>query len=400
MWHLGGGFQAKKKSLLTCFYANPDKVPKQANSRYFMRIFPNKLARMTQQNSWPILLGKLLEKGNLSRDEAGWAMSQIMAGDASEAQMGAFMLALRSKGETVEELAGLVDVMLQHSVILDTGSDAVDIVGTGGDLVGTVNISSMAAIVASAAGVPVMKHGSRSASGKTGSSEMLEVLGIRLDLSPERVADIFREVGITFFFAPVFHPAMRFVAPVRKQLGVPTTFNFLGPLANPAQPKATSLGVANRQIAPLMAAEMAKRGRNALVFRGSDGLDELTTTGISEIWLVQGGEVREFSLNPADFGLKIVQVDQLLGGDPQHNAQVTRSLFAGDLTGNLSAVREVVALNAAGGIVAYQLDGAEIRSQEQLDAAFTDAIKLALTAIDSGAAAAKLSQWTAATQAD
>jgi anthranilate phosphoribosyltransferase len=400
MWHLGGGFQAKKKSLLTCFYANPDKVPKQANSRYFMRIFPNKLARMTQQNSWPILLGKLLEKGNLSRHEAGWAMSQIMAGDASEAQMGAFMLALRGKGETVEELAGLVDVMLQHSVILDTGSDAVDIVGTGGDLVGTVNISSMAAIVASAAGVPVMKHGSRSASGKTGSSEMLEVLGIRLDLAPERVADIFREVGITFFFAPVFHPAMRFVAPVRKQLGVPTTFNFLGPLANPAQPKATSLGVANRQIAPLMAAEMAKRGRNALVFRGSDGLDELTTTGISEIWLVQGGEVREFSLNPADFGLKIVQVDQLLGGDSQHNAQVTRSLFAGDLTGNLSAVREVVALNAAGGIVAYQLDGAEIRSQEQLDAAFTDAIKLALTAIDSGAAAAKLSQWTAATQAD
>lgn len=397
---MDGGFQAKKKSLLTCIYANPDKAPNRAYLPYFMRFFRNKLARMTLQNSWPTLLGKLLEKGNLDRVEAAWAMSQIMAGEASEAQMGAFMLALRSKGETVEELAGLVDVMLQHSVILDTGSDAVDIVGTGGDLVGTVNISSMAAIVASAAGVPVMKHGSRSASGKTGSSEMLEVLGIRLDLSPERVADIFREIGLTFFFAPVFHPAMRYVAPVRKQLGVPTTFNFLGPLANPAQPVATSLGVANRQIAPLMAAEMANRGRNALVFRGSDGLDELTTTGSSDIWLVQRGVVREFELNPADFGLKIATLEDLLGGDPQHNAQITRSLFAGDQSGNLSAIREVVALNAAGGLVAYGLSGAEIDSQEQLNQAFAEALIKTSAAIDSGAAAEKLSQWTAATQAD
>jgi anthranilate phosphoribosyltransferase len=400
MWHLGGGFQAKKKSQLTCIYANPEKVPNRANLPYFMRFFHNKLARMTLEKSWPILLGKLLDKGNLDRAEASWAMGQIMAGDATEAQMGAFMLALRSKGETVDELAGLVDVMLQHSVILDTGSDAVDIVGTGGDLVGTVNISSMASIVASAAGVPVMKHGSRSASGKTGSSEMLEVLGIRLDLSPDRVAEVFRQIGLTFFFAPVFHPAMRFVAPVRKQLGVPTTFNFLGPLANPAQPVATSLGVANRQIAPLMAAEMAARGRNALVFRGSDGLDELTTTGSSEIWLVQGGEAREFGLNPSDFGLKTAKLQELIGGDPQHNAQVTRSLFTGDLSGNLAAVREVVALNAAGGLVAYGLSGAKIDSQQQLDAAFKDALAKTFAAIDSGAAAEKLSQWTAATQAD
>lgn len=385
---------------MTCIYANPEKAAKRANLPYFMRFFHNKLARMTLQNSWPQLLGKLLEKGNLDRSEAGWAMGQIMAGDASEAQMGAFMMALRGKGETVEELAGLVDVMLQHSVILDTGSDAVDIVGTGGDLVGTVNISSMAAITAAAAGIPVMKHGSRSASGKTGSSEMLEVLGIRLDLSPERVADIFREIGLTFFFAPVFHPAMRYVAPVRKQLGVPTTFNFLGPLANPAQPKATSLGVANREIAPLMAAEMANRGRNALVFRGSDGLDELTTTGSSEIWLVQGGEVRAFGLNPADLGLARVKIDQLIGGDPQHNAQVTRSLFNADRSGNLEAIREVVALNAAGGIVSYHLSEQRIKSQSQLNQAFENALESAFTAIDSGAAADKLSQWISATQAD
>lgn len=354
---------------------------------------------MIDEITWPQLLAKLLAKQNLSRDEAGWAMSQIMSGEAGEAQMAAFMIALRSKGETVDELAGLVDIMLQHSVILDTGSDAVDIVGTGGDMLGTVNISSMAAIVAASAGVPVMKHGSRSASGKTGSSEMLETLGVRLDLAPEAVADVFREVGLTFFFAPVFHPAMRFVAPVRKALGVPTTFNFLGPLANPAQPIATSLGVANRQIAPLMAAEVAARGKNALVFRGSDGLDELTTTGKSEIWLVQGGKVTEFELNPADFGLKIAKIEQLIGSDPHHNAEVTRMLFAGNTDGNLPAIRDVVALNAAGGLVSYGLSGKQISSQSQLNTEFESAVAKCLDAIDSGAAEQKLNDWVSATQA-
>jgi anthranilate phosphoribosyltransferase len=230
-------------------------------------------------------------------------MRQIMSGEASEAQIGAFMMALRSKGETVHELAGLVDVMLDNAVLLDTGADAVDIVGTGGDLVGTVNVSSMASIVAASAGVPVLKHGSRSASGKTGSSEMLEVLGIRLDLAPQQVAEVFRQVGITFFFAPVFHPAMRFVAPVRKQLGVPTTFNFLGPLANPAQPIATALGVANPVIAPKMATELAQRGRTALVFRSEDGLDEISTTSKSQLWVVRDGEVTEQILDPQELGI-------------------------------------------------------------------------------------------------
>ncbi len=364
-----------------------------------MRFFTNKLATMNASQSWPTILGKLLEKSDLSRAESNWAMSQIMSGDSSESQIGAFMMALRSKGETVDELAGLVDVMLQHSVILDTGSDAVDIVGTGGDMVGTVNISTMAAIVAAASGVSVMKHGSRSASGKTGSSEMLEVLGIRLDLSPERVAEIFAEIGLTFFFAPVFHPAMRHVAPIRNALGVPTTFNFLGPLANPAQPVATSLGVANRTIAPLMAAEMAARGRNALVFRGSDGLDELTTTGNSEIWLVQGGEVREFGLNPADLGLTTSDLASLVGGDAHHNADVAKKLLAGERTGNLAAIRDVVALNAAGGVVAYGLSKAKIGSQAELNAAFAEALTKTFDAIDSGKAAKKLSEWMSATQA-
>jgi anthranilate phosphoribosyltransferase len=356
---------------------------------------------MTRENSWPLILGKLLDRHDLDRAEAAWAMAQIMSGESDPAQIGAFMIALRAKGESVAELAGLVDTMLENSVILDTGNDAVDIVGTGGDMVGTVNISSMASIVAAAAGVPVMKHGSRSASGKTGSSEMLEVLGIRLDLSPERVADVFREVGLTFFFAPVFHPAMRHVAPIRKALGVPTTFNFLGPLANPAQPIATSLGVSSAQMAPLLAEELAQRGRTALVFRGSDGLDELTTTGISHIWAVSGGKIVNFELNPVDFGLNPAKLADLVGGDAHHNAQVTRSIFAGERDGNLAAVREVVALNAAGGIVAYRLAkrGSELLTESGLKNEFKDAIALSLEAIESGKAAEKLSAWMSATQA-
>ena len=363
-----------------------------------MRFFTNKLVRMNALLTWPTILGKLLEKSDLSREEASWAMAQIMSGDSSESQIGAFMMALRSKGETVDELAGLVDVMLQHSVILDTGSDAVDIVGTGGDMVGTVNISTMASIVASAAGVPVMKHGSRSASGKTGSSEMLEVLGIRLDLSPERVAEIFGEIGLTFFFAPVFHPAMRHVAPIRKALGVPTTFNFLGPLANPAQPVATSLGVANPFIAPLMAAEMAARGRTALVFRGEDGLDELTTTGKSQIWQVSGGEVREFTLDPTKFGLKKASVEELIGGDAQENAEIANKLFAGEASGNFAAIRDIVILNAAGGVVAYELAKDASRAEVDLDTRFEDAILRVTRALESGAARTKLTEWIAATQ--
>jgi anthranilate phosphoribosyltransferase len=353
---------------------------------------------MTISLSWPAILGKLLLKTDLNRPEASWAMGQIMSGEASDAQVGAFMMALRSKGESVEELSGLVDVMLSHAVILDTGSDAVDIVGTGGDQIGTVNVSSMASILTAAAGIPVLKHGSRSASGKTGSSEMLEVLGVRLDLSPQRVADIFREVGLTFFFAPVFHPAMRHVGPIRKELGVPTTFNFLGPLANPAQPIATSLGVSNPYIAPLMAAEMAARGRSALVFRGSDGLDELTTTGTSQIWQVSGGEVREFELDPRKFGLKIVAIEELIGGGAQENAEVARQLFDGNQAGNLAAVRDIVILNAAGGVVSYELAKDASRSELDLDLRFESAITRVSEALDNGSAAAKLSHWITATQ--
>lgn len=348
-----------------------------------------------QTLTWPLVLSSLLAGEDLPRESASWAMRQIMNGEASEAQIGAFMMALRSKGETVGELAGLVDVMLDNAVLLDTGSDAVDIVGTGGDLVGTVNISSMASVVAAAAGVPVLKHGSRSASGKTGSSEMLEVLGIRLDLAPAQVAEVFKRVGITFFFAPVFHPAMRYVAPVRKQLGVPTTFNFLGPLANPAQPIATALGVANPIIAPKMAQELAARGRSGLVFRSNDGLDELSTTSASSLWVVRAGEVEELKIDPEVFGIKRAQIAQLVGGDAKHNAEVARKLFAGESFANSEAIFDVVTLNAAGGMVAYEIAKG---TDSEISDLFTKAIQSARNAINSGAAKRKLIDWSAATQ--
>ena len=350
---------------------------------------------MTEQ-SWASTLSSLLAGENLSRDSAGWALRQIMAGEATEGQIGAFMMALRSKGETVAELAGLVDVMLENAVLLNTGGDAVDIVGTGGDLFGTVNISSMASVVTAAAGIPVLKHGSRSASGKTGSSEMLEVLGIRLDLAPAQVAEVFKEAGITFFFAPVFHPAMRYVAPVRKQLGVPTTFNFLGPLANPAQPIATALGVSNTEIAPLMAQELAQRGRTALVFRSLDGLDEISVTAPTKIWQVSGGNVAETVIER--FVDPSITIDQLLGGDAKHNAEVAAALFAGDVTGNLSAVKQVVLLNSAAGIAAYQLAKDSSLAKLPIEDRLQQAFELAKAALESGSAQQKLVQWSHATQ--
>ena len=306
------------------------------------------------------------------------------------------MIALRSKGETFQELAGLVDVMLDNAVLLETGSDAVDIVGTGGDMFGTVNISSMASIVAASSGVPVLKHGSRSASGKTGASEMLEVLGVRLDLSPQEVANVFKKAGITFFFAPVFHPAMRHVAPVRKQLGIPTTFNFLGPLANPVQPIATALGVSDKRGAPLMAQELANRGRTGLVFRADDGMDELSTTSENSIWEVSAGEIREHRIDAADLGLDEATIEQLVGGDARHNAQVATDLFTGDKFDNREQIKTMVALNAAAGLVAYQLASNPDSAAVNMTTRLKENLDRSLESIDSGKAKQKLEEWTKA----
>lgn len=348
--------------------------------------------------SWSYILTRLLSGEDLSRDDASWSMREIMAGEATPSQIGAFMLALRAKGETAEELSGLVDVMLENALLLETGNNALDIVGTGGDLLGTVNISSMASIVAAACEVPVLKHGSRSASGKTGSSEMLEVLGIRLDLSPQQVGEVFKAAGITFFFAPVFHPAMRHVAPIRKELGIPTTFNFLGPLANPAQPIATALGVANPEIAPLMAQELAQRGRTALVFRSQDGLDELSTTDVNQVWQVSGGKVEEYSLDAKDLGLARAEKQWLIGGDAHHNAQVALKTLSGAEFENSEAISEIVALNAAAGLVAYDLAKNPSLAEKPIQDRLQQALAKANVAIESGAAMAQLNRWTAASQ--
>ncbi len=352
-----------------------------------------------QEHSWKSTLSALVHGENLSREACHWAMNEIMSGKATDAQIAGFMLGLRTKGETSQELAGLVDVMLENAEELTVSSDALDIVGTGGDLVGTVNISSMASIAARASGIPVLKHGSRSASGKTGSSEMLEKLGVNLDLRPSEVAEVFTRLGITFFFAPVFHPAMRHVATARKELGIPTTFNFLGPLANPVQPKATALGVADPTIAPLMAAELAQRGRTALVFRSNDGLDEMSTTSSNKIWQVVGGQVQEFEFDPADIGIARASQEQLLGGDADRNAEVAVNLFAGIEFANSEAIGDIVCLNAAAGIVAYGLSKDPEQRNLSINDRLRDGFLTAKAAITSGAAASTAKEWAKATQA-
>jgi len=347
-------------------------------------------------STWPEILQKLLAGTSMSREQSSWAMREIMSGEASEAQMGAFIIALRAKGETVEELAGLVDVMLENSVLLETGSDAVDIVGTGGDMFGTVNISSMASIVAASTGIPVLKHGSRSASGKTGASEMLEVLGIRLDLSPHQVKKVFEQAGIAFFFAPVFHPAMRHVGPVRKEIGIPTTFNFLGPLANPVQPIATALGVSDEKGAPLMAEELKQRGRTGLVFRADDGMDELSTCSENSIWEIYDGKIAHHRVSVSDLGIEKANIDQLIGGDAKHNAKITTDLLSGAQFKNSQQIKDMVALNAAAGLVAYDLAKDSATSKLDINARLKQKYLLCVEAIDSGKSLSKLEEWTRA----
>ena len=351
---------------------------------------------MSDELSWPSILGKLIAKIDLSPTEITWATENLMSATATPAQMAGFMIGMRSKGERVAEISAMVDVLLAHAVRPDLPNDALDIVGTGGDQLGTVNISSMAALVAAAAGVPVLKHGSRSASGRTGSSEMLEAAGIKLDLAGDRLRDIFGRVGMGFFFAPAHHPALKNVAAVRKELGVPTIFNFLGPLANPVQPLATALGVANEAMAPVLAEVMQAKGRTAFVFRGSDGLDELTTTGVSQIWLTTAGEIRQVSLDPADLGLAKAQISDLIGGDAGENATLAKTLFASGSAD--SPIAEIVALNAAAGMAVYELakSGKKLSEFDYLESLRANLVSAKATIAD-GRAASKFDHWAIAT---
>jgi anthranilate phosphoribosyltransferase len=338
--------------------------------------------------SWPHLIISLQSGRDLSRAEASWAMEQVMTGEAPPVQLAGFLVALRAKGETVDELAGLVDVMLQHAVRIDVPGPALDVVGTGGDRSQSVNISTMASIVVAGAGYRVVKHGNRAASSATGAADVLEALGVRLDLPASRVAELAAEVGITFCFAGLFHPSMRFAGPVRKELGVPTAFNFLGPLTNPAQPGVAAIGCADLRMAPIMAGVLAARGDSALVFRGDDGLDELSTTAPSQVWQVQDGTVTTLRFDPADVGLAPATLDDLRGGDAAHNAGVVRSL----LTGTQGPVRDAVLLNAAAALVAAGVGDGDLVKR------ITTALELAERSVDSGAAEDVLQRWIAASK--
>ncbi len=338
-------------------------------------------------NTWPDVLSALVNGMDLASGQARWAMDEVFAGAATPVQVAAFVVALRAKGETVEEVSAIADAMLAAAQPISVTGRLLDVVGTGGDRSMSVNISTMAAIVAAGAGAMVVKHGNRSASSKSGSADVLEVLGVHLDLAPARVAEVASEAGITFLFSAAFHPAMRHAAVPRRELGIATTFNILGPLTNPARPQAQAIGCADERMAPVMAGVMAGRGVDAWVFRGDDGLDELTTTTTSTLWRVHQGEVTLMRLDPGDYGIAPATPDDLRGGDAIHNADVVRRLLAGEV----GPVRDAVLLNAGAALAVHDAPGAPVTE------ALAAGIARATASIDSGAAEAKLATWVAAT---
>ncbi len=350
--------------------------------------------------TWPDIYTSLLAGHDLTHDWAAWAMDRAMSGEASPVQLAAFLVALRAKGESVGEMRALADVMLAHANRIEIAGPGIDIVGTGGDRAHTVNISTMAAVVVAACGVAVVKHGNRAASSSSGSADVLEALGVNLALEPRDVVRVAGEAGITFCFAQAFHPAMRHAAEARRDLGIGTAFNFLGPLTNPAQPPYAAIGVADARMAPIMAGVFASRGTDAAVFRGDDGLDELTTATTSTVWWVRDGRVTELSLDPTHLGLALSPVEALRGGDAAHNADVARRL----LDGERSAVRDAVVLNAGMALAvatAGPADGADPSTpldQDGLHRIVRAGMDRADQAIDSGAGAEQLRRWVKATQ--
>ena len=339
----------------------------------------------TMSGSWPALLGHLVAGNDLSAQDTAWAMDLVMTGEATPARVAAFVVALRAKGETPAEVRGMADTMLAHSLPLEIDRRAVDVVGTGGDRSGSVNISTMTAIVLASCGATVVKHGNRAASSKCGTADVLEELGVTIDLPPEGVRECVRDVGIGFCFAPVFHPAFKYTAGPRREIGIPTAFNILGPLTNPARPSAGLIGCADPRLAPVMAEVFAARGNSVLLVRGDDGMDEITTAAGSTIWAVGGGQVRQTRIEPAELGIPLSSPDALRGGDATVNARAVRDLLAGES----GPVRDAVVLNVAGALAAH--DGIA----EDLTGQLRDGIERARQALDSGAAAALLARWAA-----
>ena len=341
-------------------------------------------------HTWPNVLTSLVRGEDMTPEVTRWAMGEILGGNASPVQIAGFAVALSAKGETVDEVAGLAEVMLEYARPVHVETRAVDVVGSGGDRANTVNISTMSAIVAAAGGAKVVKHGNRAASSMCGTADCLEALGLVLDLAPEKQQQVMDAEGIVFLFAPLYHGSLKHAAAPRRELGISTIFNYLGPLSNPARPQAQAIGIANERMAGLIAGVLAKRGNQGMVFFGGDGLDELTTTTSSKVWLISGGRVVATELDPAALGIPRAEKSDLVGGEPSVNAAIVRETFSG----KLGPVRDIVVLNAAATILAY--DGPD------LDADITEQFRVyvdrARDTIDSGKALARLDSWVATTR--
>ena len=327
---------------------------------------------------WPPLLTRLLEGEDLSTEDAAAAMEHVMSGESTPVQVAAFVVALRAKGETAEEVQGLAAVMLAMAPTVDAPGPVVDTCGTGGDRAGTINVSTIAAIVAAGAGAIVAKHGNRAASSRCGSADLLEALGVTVGLDPDGVSRCLHECGIGFMFAPVFHPAMAHAAVPRRELGIPTVFNFLGPLTNPARPQAQVLGVAAERMLPVVSGVLSARGTRAFVVRGRDGLDEITTTGPTEAIETGAGDPRTFTLDPAALGIPTARAEDLVGGDAQTNARIAREVLGGEG----GPARDIVLLNAAAALTV-----AGVATD------LFDGVARAADSVDSGAARRVLERW-------
>ncbi len=348
--------------------------------------------------SWVDVLEALLAGQSLDAGTTSWVMTEMLSGSSTPATTAAFLVALRAKGETPEEVTGLVAGMLAAAVPLEVDGTVLDTCGTGGDRAQTVNISTMAAVVAAAAGARVVKHGNRAASSQSGSADVLEALGVAIDLPADAAAQVLREVGITFCFAPVFHPAMRHVGPVRRELGIRTVFNVLGPLANPARPAAQVLGVPTEAIGELMAGVLAQRGTRALVVHGQDGLDELTVFAPSTVWDLTGPAPRRVTLDPADLGILPPPAGALRGGTAAQNAAAFQAVLRSPAEPGIRPIADAVALNAAAGLVSYAAAGGGIPAGiPGADSPLVDRMACALGAarevMSSGAATDLLSDW-------
>jgi anthranilate phosphoribosyltransferase len=339
--------------------------------------------------TWNQVIAQLADHEDLTATQARWAMSQILGDLANKETIKSFLLGIQAKGESAQEVEALVEVMYQHCAPISVPGRAVDLVGTGGDGANTINISTTAAIIAQAAGARVIKHGARAASSKSGAADLLEALGVNIDLAGPEVASCVEEVGIGFCFAPKFHPAMRFAAPARRELGQASVFNILGPLANPARPQAVAIGVSKARVMPIMADVLRQRGAEGFLFRGDDGIDEITLSTTTQIMQIHGGSFHLESFDPRDLGIALAPIETLAGGDAEFNAAVTLRIFEGEK----SPAREAVLLNAAAGIAAYK-GNFERSIIEQM----SDGYQMASAAVDSGAARDSLKKWALFTQ--